>query len=63
VIHRKVETFYKWVAQYFTLVSICKNGKLRENLPNEISPLIFLDNICEFLYFNVFHTSPKLQQR
>jgi len=30
-----------------------------ENLPDEISPLIFFDNICEFLYFNVQQSSAK----
>lgn len=34
-----------------------------ENLPDEISPLIFFDNICEFLYFNVQQSSAKTQQR
>jgi hypothetical protein len=53
LIHAKIKKFFKWVTQYFTLIYICKNGKLKETLPNEVSPLTFFDNICEFLYFNV----------
>jgi hypothetical protein len=44
------------------LVCICKNGKLKENLPNEISPLVFFDNICEFLYYNISNPSSKNNQ-
>lgn len=63
LIHSKVKKFFKWVTQYFTLIYISKNGKLKENLQNEISPLSFFDNVCEFLYFNVLQNSPKVQQR
>ena len=59
----KVKKFFKWVTQYFTLIYICKNGKLRENLVNEISPLFFIENICDFLYFNMLQAMPKAQQR
>lgn len=63
LIYAKLKKFFKWITQYFTLVFICKNGKLKETLPNEISPLTFFDNICEFLFYNVMQSSPKSQQR
>eukprot|EP00347_Sterkiella_histriomuscorum_P010775 403374964 len=63
VVHGKVKKFFKWVTQYFTLIYICKNGKLRENLVNEISPLVFMENICDFLYFNLVQGMPKSQNR
>lgn len=63
LIHKKVKKFFNWITQYFTLVCICKNGKLKENLPTEISPMIFFDNICEFLYFNVMQPQPKSTHR
>ncbi len=58
-IYQKIKNLLQWITQYFTFICIFKNGKLKENLPNEISPLTFIDNICEFLYFSVIHTSPK----
>lgn len=62
-VQRKVKKFFAWVSQYFALVFICKNGKLRECLANEITPLLFVENICDFLYFNMLQGLPKLQQR
>ena len=53
VFREKIKKFFNWVTQYFTLIYICKNGKLNECLANEINPLIFIDDLCEFLYFNV----------
>lgn len=61
LVHQKVKKFFSWITQYFTLICICKNGKLKENLPTEISPLIFFDNICEFLYSSIIQSSPKNQ--
>jgi len=62
-VYQKVKKFLKWVSQYFTLVYVCKNGKLQQNLLNEINPLVFIDNICDFLYFNIYQTAHKQQQR
>lgn len=44
----------KWVTQYFTLIYICKNKTLTQPTQiDEINPLIFIDYICEFLYYNI----------
>ena len=53
LVNAKVKRFFKWVTQYFTMIFICKNGKLKHNLINEITPLVFLENICDFLYYNM----------
>lgn len=62
IIHAKVKKFFNWITQYFTLIAICKNGHLKESLPNEISPLSLFDNICEFLYYNLITPSAKASQ-
>jgi hypothetical protein len=49
------KNFMKWVAQYFTLIYICKNKTLTTQpvQMDEINSLLFLDYICEFLYYNI----------
>jgi hypothetical protein len=47
--------FMNWVTKYFTLIYICKNGTLQQPCaPDEINPVLFIEYICEFLYFNIF---------
>lgn len=47
-----------WVTKYFTLIYICKNGTLTQpNEFDEINPLLFIEYIVEFLYFNVSQNS------
>lgn len=51
---REHKKFMKWVTQYFTLIYICKNDTLgQQNQVDEINPLLFLDYIVEFLYYNI----------
>lgn len=45
------------------MIYICKNGKLKSNLVDEINPLLFLENICDFLYYNMLAGSLKGPQR
>ena len=46
--------FMAWVTKYFTLIYICKNGTLTQPCYiDEINPVLFIEYIVEFLYFNV----------
>ena len=46
--------FMEWVTKYFTLIYICKNGSLTQPCQiDEINPLLFIEYVVEFLYFNV----------
>lgn len=50
----------KWVTKYFTLIYLAKNGSLTKPCaPDEINPVLFIEYICEFLYFNVFQMNLK----
>jgi len=54
----------KWVAKYFTLIYICKNGQLQnQNQLDEINPVLFIEYICEFLYFNILQGSIKQKSK
>ena len=43
----------KWVTRYFTLIYICKNGNLQSTMVDEINPILFIDYIDQFLYYNI----------
>lgn len=51
---KKHRDFMKWVTQYFTLIYVCKNKNLTKLTQlDEMNPVIFVDYICEFLYYNI----------
>ena len=64
-VQQKHLKFMKWVTKYFTLIYICKNGELNSTHVDEINPLLFIEYICEFLYFNInsFQYKDKSQDR
>ena len=52
-VRQKVLKFMKWVTQYFTLLYVCKNGKLMQSREDEVNPLKFLETISAFLLYNL----------
>ena len=57
----EVLKFMKWVTQYFTLLYICKDGKLQQSREDEVNPLKFLEAISAFLLYNLRQGSGEPQ--
>ena len=61
-VRQKVLKFMQWVTKYFTLLYVCKNGRLSQSREDEVSPLKFLETISAFLLYNLRQGSGGPQQ-
>ena len=61
-VREEVLEFMKWVTQYFTLLYVCKDGRLQQSREDEVNPLKFLEAISAFLLYNLRQASGGPQQ-
>jgi len=61
-VREEVLKFMKWVTEYFTLLYICKDGRLQQSREDEVNPLKFLEAISAFLLYNLRQGSGEPQQ-
>lgn len=62
VVCKKALKFIEWVTQYFTLMFICKDGRLTETREDEVSPLKFIETIFAFHLYNIRNASTTPRQ-
>jgi len=53
--NRKYLRFMRWVARYFTLIYIIRNGQLMQTRPDEINPLLFIELLNYFFFYINLH--------
>ena len=61
--NRKYLRFMRWVARYFTLIYIIRNGQLMQTRPDEINPLLFIELLNYFFFYINLHYYQAKQHR